>query len=139
MTALYNRDILRLASNLAANDRLEAPHGSAEVNSKTCGSRIIADVNLDKTGRVIAAAFRTHACAVGQASAAILHAKAVGETADTIAQTRTEIAAFLIGNADMPSRWPDLATLNVAREYPARHAAVLLPYDALLSAIKNAL
>jgi NifU-like protein involved in Fe-S cluster formation len=37
-------------------------------------------------------------------------------------------------SAEMPAKWPELALLAPARDYPSRHAAILLPYDALLAA-----
>ncbi len=138
MADLYNRDILRLAASLVADDRLEMAQGTAEAHSRTCGSRISADVNLDNAGRVSAVALRTHACAIGQASAAILRREAIGKTPGTVAKIRDGIAAYLNGKSEMPNDWPELPLLCVAREYPARHAAILMPYDALLAAIKKA-
>jgi NifU-like protein involved in Fe-S cluster formation len=138
MTGLYNRDVLRLAASLTADDSIGMPHGSAEARARTCGSHVSADVNLDKFGRIIQVAFRTRACAIVQASAAILQGHAAGENAQNITAIRSSIAACLNGEADMPGQWPDLSILCIARQYPARHAAVLLPYDALLLAITKA-
>jgi NifU-like protein involved in Fe-S cluster formation len=133
-SALYNRDILRLAASLVAGDRLENPGGSAESRSPICGSRIQADVALDKDGIITAIALRANACALGQASAAILRVNAVGTDLSTIAKLRDDIAAGLIGKSEMPGRWAELALLAPAKDYPSRHAAILLPYDALLAA-----
>ncbi len=133
-SALYNRDILRLAASLVAGDRLDNPDGSAESRSPLCGSRIQADVALSPDGTITAIALRANACALGQASAAIVRANAVGTDLASIARLREGIAAGLRGTADMPSRWPELALLAPAKDYPSRHAAILLPYDALLSA-----
>jgi NifU-like protein involved in Fe-S cluster formation len=137
MTDLYNRDILRLASSLVSENKLDNPHGSAEVDSRTCGSRIAADVILDIEGRVEQVAFRARACAVGQASVAILQRNAAGLTYDKIANIRRDIGSFLSGAKAMPDDWPQLLQLSNVREYPARHAALLLPYDALLAAMEK--
>lgn len=133
-SALYNRDILRLASSLVAGDRIDNPDGSAESRSPICGSRIQADVALGSDGAIIAIALRANACALGQASAAILRANAIGTDLDTISRLRSGVAAGLTGHAEMPTDWPDLALLAPAKDYPSRHAAILLPYDALLAA-----
>jgi NifU-like protein involved in Fe-S cluster formation len=133
-SALYNRDILRLAASLVAGDRLESPDGNAESRSPICGSRIQADVVLAADGTVAAIALRANACALGQASAAILRANAVGADLDSIAELRDGIAEGLAGKSDMPGSWPELALLAPAKNYPSRHAAILLPYDALLAA-----
>jgi NifU-like protein involved in Fe-S cluster formation len=133
-SALYNRDILRLAASLVANDRLPDPDGSAEARSPICGSRIQADIRLASDDSISAIAFRANACALGQASAAILRKYAVGQDVATIAALRDDIAKGLSGNAEMPAIWPELALLSPARDYPSRHAAILLPYDAVVSA-----
>jgi NifU-like protein involved in Fe-S cluster formation len=133
-SALYNRDILRLASSLVAGDRLENPDGSAEARSPICGSRIQADVQFSADGAISAIALRANACALGQASAAIVRTNAVGTDIAQLAAIRSGIADALTGTADMPGEWPDLALLAPAKNYPSRHAAILLPFDALLAA-----
>jgi NifU-like protein involved in Fe-S cluster formation len=133
-SALYNRDILRLASSLVAGDRIDSPDGAAESRSPICGSRIQADIALAPDGTIAAIALRANACALGQASAAILRANAVGADLNIIAALRSGVAAGLAGSAAMPNDWPELALLVPAKNYPTRHAAILLPYDALLAA-----
>jgi NifU-like protein involved in Fe-S cluster formation len=133
-SALYNRDILRLASSLVAGDRLDNPDGTAESRSPICGSRIQADVALARDGTIAGIALRANACALGQASAAILRANAVGAELDAIAALRSGVADGLTGSSAMPNDWPELALLARAKDYPSRHAAILLPYDALLAA-----
>lgn len=136
-SALYNRDILRLATTLIANDRLAVADGSAEVRSPICGSRIQADVTIDGDQRITALALRANACALGQASAAILRKNAIGAPVASIAALRDAIAKALTSQDDMPSLWPELELLSGARDYPARHAAILLPYDAVIAAAQK--
>jgi NifU-like protein involved in Fe-S cluster formation len=136
-SALYNRDILRLATALEAGDRLQNPDGTAECRSPICGSRIAADVNLKNDGVIAEIALRANACALGQASAAILRSNAVGVDMAAIANIRDDIEMALKKQRDMPQTWHDLAILTPAREYPSRHAAILLPYDALLAAAEH--
>lgn len=136
-SALYNRDILRLASSLVAGDRLEQADGVAEARSPICGSRIQAEVALASDGRIEAIALRANACALGQASAAILRANAAGADLSAITGLRQGLADALSGKADMPDLWPDLSVLVPARDYPSRHAAILLPYDAVLAAVAD--
>jgi NifU-like protein involved in Fe-S cluster formation len=136
-SALYNRDILRLATALVANHRLDDPQGTAEVRSPLCGSRIQADVTTDAAGCISQLALRANACALGQASAAILQDNAIGLDIAEIADLRDGIASALKRVGEMPTRWPDLALLAAACDYPSRHAAILLPYDAILAAAKT--
>ncbi len=133
-SALYNRDILRLASSLVAGDRLDNPHGTNEVRSPICGSRVQADVEIAEGGIVAALALRANACALGQASAAIVRANATGMDLGTIAEIRAGVEQALKGGAEMPSTWPELVLLAPAQNYPSRHASILLPFDAVLAA-----
>lgn len=133
-SALYNRDILRLAASLVAGDRLDSPDGTAEARSPICGSRIQAEVAFDDGGAIAALALRANACALGQASAAIVRGNAAGSNIDAIAAIRQGVEAALKQGRDMPTIWPELALLTPAKGYPSRHAAILLPYDAVLAA-----
>jgi NifU-like protein involved in Fe-S cluster formation len=133
-SALYNRDILRLAASLISGDTLEQPDGVAEARSPLCGSRIQAEIEASDDGTIKALALRANACALGQASAAIVRANAVGENLKAIADVRKGVADALSGKSEMPNRWSELMLLAPAKDYPSRHAAILLPYDALLAA-----
>ena len=134
---MYNRELLRLALRLADQGRLAERDGSAAQRSRTCGAVVVADVRV--TGvRVTAFGQDVRACAVGQASAAILGSHIVGLSRDEIAQERAGLSAYLNGlNSDLGT-WPVLRALAEVRAYPARHAAALLPYDAALAAFDQA-
>jgi NifU-like protein involved in Fe-S cluster formation len=135
--ALYTLEILRLASSLVAGDTLADPDGVAEKRSPICGSQINAEVKLDR-GRITQLAIRASACAMGQASAAIVRGQALGTSLTELASLRAGLAAYLSGDGDLPSTWPKLALLAPAKDYPARHAAILLPFDAVLAAAEAA-
>jgi NifU-like protein involved in Fe-S cluster formation len=137
-STLYNREILRLAASLLPDDRLENPDGTAEVRSPLCGSRITANVEIGADGVIAALALRANACALGQASASIVRSNAAGMSAAEITQIRQSVVDCLNGTGSMPAIWPPLNMLAVARDYRSRHAAILLPYDALLAAIADA-
>ncbi len=136
-SALYNRDILRLATALVANDHIENPDGTAEVRSPVCGSRMQADISTDANGHIAGLALRANACALGQASAAILRQNADGLSLSVLNEIRDGIAQALKREGPMPVMWPELDLLSPASDYPSRHAAILLPYDAILAAAQN--
>jgi NifU-like protein involved in Fe-S cluster formation len=135
--ALYNRDILRLAASLIPGDRLEHADGIAEARAPLCGSRIQAEVAFTPDHKISALALRASACALGQASAAILRANAVGADIETVATIRAQISDMLTVGAEPPQIWPELILLSPAKNYTSRHAAILLPYDALLAAAEK--
>ncbi|MEP7350569.1 MAG: iron-sulfur cluster assembly scaffold protein [Sphingorhabdus sp.] len=136
-SSLYNRDILRLAASLIPDDRLDRADGVSEARAPLCGSRIQAEIAFTHDDKISALALRASACALGQASAAILKANAVGSDLATMQHVRAQIADMLTGNGPPPQIWPDLALLAPAKDYPSRHAAILLPYDALLAAAEQ--
>jgi NifU-like protein involved in Fe-S cluster formation len=137
-TALYNRDILRLAASIPHQRRLEAPHASAEKSSPVCGSRVAVDVVLDQAGRVAALGQEVRACALGQASAALMGAHALGRTGAELAEARDALAAFLAGRRDDPGAWPELGLFGAARRFPARHPSILLAFEAAAEAAAKA-
>jgi NifU-like protein involved in Fe-S cluster formation len=137
-SALYNREILALAASLIYNDRLENPDATANSRAPLCGSLIEADIILSINGKIIALALRANACALGQASAAILRKNAAGHDAAFLQNIRGSIIAYFNGTGEISDIWPQLAAIKVAKDYPARHAAILLPYDALLEAYARA-
>lgn len=133
--ALYTRDILRLAVSIPHQSRLDNPDGTAQVRSRTCGSRVAADVILSDDGTIAQLGIEVNACALGQASAAILAAEAIGKSAQEIAAARTQLAGFLAGSQTQPGAWNNMQHLVAAKDHPGRHAAIILPYDAILAAI----
>lgn len=137
-TALYNRDILRLAASIPHLGRLQEPQGSAEKSSPVCGSRVAVDVALDGEGRVAVLGQEVKACALGQASASLMSAHAVGRTAPQLAAARDAFAAWLRGGRDDPGEWPGLDVFADARAYKARHASILLAFDAAAEAAEKA-
>lgn len=134
-TPLYSLDILRLAASLTRWPPLDAPQGWAECRSATCGSRFAVSVHCDGSGHVTAIGIDAQACALGQASAALCAQGAAGHTlADAKAAAR-DWADYLAGRRADPGTWPGLDALASARGYPARHASMRLPFDALTQAL----
>ena len=124
---LYTRDILRLAVSIPHQQRLEHPDGSAEQRSRTCGSVVTADVVITDDETLELLGLTINACALGQASAAILGAEAIGRTVCDIVRARS----------DFPGDWQNMDKLAVAKDHRGRHGAILLPYDALIAAFAD--
>jgi NifU-like protein involved in Fe-S cluster formation len=136
--ALYNRDILRLAASIPHLGRLDHPQASAEKSSPICGSRVTVDVAIDEAGRVAALGQEVRACALGQASAALMGAHALGRSAPELAQAREALAAYLAGRRDDPGDWPGLTIFREARPFTARHPSILLAFEAAAEAAERA-
>ena len=135
---LYDTAILRLAATIPHLGRLDKPHGTADMRSPLCGSRVIADVALDGEGRIAELGLELSACALGQASANLMASHAIGRTAAELALARDMLTAWLIGERDDPGDWPGLDQLARARPHSGRHGAIRLPFEAVAEAAARA-
>jgi NifU-like protein involved in Fe-S cluster formation len=131
---LYNTDILRLAASIPYHARIEAPMASVEKRSPVCGSRVTVDLDLDDAGRVADIGMLVRACALGQASAALMEASARGRTAEELAVARDQLTAWLAGERDAPPDWPGLDIFTPALPHRARHASIRLAFEAAAEA-----
>jgi len=134
---LYTTEILRLAASLPEPRELERVDGSSEQRSPTCGSTVSVQVQRSQDGVVVAISQEVHACAFGQASASVLAAGAIGRREDEVARALHELEGWLSGTRDEPGEWSGLAALAPARSRLSRHGAILLPFKALLAAMKS--
>jgi NifU-like protein involved in Fe-S cluster formation len=136
---LYSAKILKLAANMPGAGRLAAPQGSAERIAKLCGSRVTVDIALDGQGRVSEFAQDVKACALGQASAAVLGAHVLGADLAEIEMARNALRAMLQDGGEPPiGRFSDLAMLEPVKAYPARHASTMLAFEAAAEAVRAA-
>ena len=133
---LYTTDILRLAASLKGPVPLDREDGRAELRSPTCGSRVVISVMLDDEGKVAALSQAVHACAFGQASSSLLEQGAVGCDQEQVSQAIFKLDAWLSGSETLPD-WPGIAALAPARSRKSRHGAILLPFRALLAAMRS--
>ena len=137
MSALYNKDILRLAASIPHHARLAEAQASVEKRSPTCGSRVITDVKMDG-GKLVELGLDVKACALGQASASLMAARAIGMTVAELEEARDRLTAYLAGEGDDLDFWPGLTVLAPARDYPARHASIRLSFEAVAEAARMA-
>lgn len=139
---LYNAEILRLAAAISHAGRLDDPHATARRTSPVCGSRVTVDVKVDRDGRITHYGQDVRACALGQASAAILGSGIIDETAVSLARAHGLLAAWLKGEGSLPAelaaRFPRLALFEPARAHPARHASICLSFEAAAAAAAEA-
>ena len=136
---LYSARLLALAANLPHVGRLPAPDGSAEKVSKLCGSRVTVDVKVDGD-RVTDFAQDVKACALGQASAAVLGAAVVGARLSEIEAARDAFRAMLKAGGPPPEgRFSDISMLAPVKDYPARHTSTLLAFEAAAEAVRKAM
>ena len=128
-TVLYTPQVLALAASLSDwswNDSLPL---QATVRSKSCGSTLTMGLSTDANGRIDRLCVKAHACAIGQAAAAIFARSAIGLSGADVARTEQQLGMWLAGQGAIPD-WPGLDLLDAARAYPARHGAIMLAWQA---------
>jgi NifU-like protein involved in Fe-S cluster formation len=135
---LYNAQILRLAASIPHHERLTDAHATAERRSPICGSRVTVDVALDESGRIAGLGLLVRACALGQASASLMGAHAIGRDEAELIAARDTLAAYLAGERDDPGAWPGLDIFDPARAHSARHASIRLAFEAVAEAVAQA-
>lgn len=138
LVKLYSGRILALAADIPHLGRLEAAQGSAKRRSPLCGSTVTVDVVIE-AGRVAAFAQDVKACALGQASAAILGGVVLGRSLPELQAARDALRAMLKEAGPVPGApFDGYEVLIPAREYKNRHASVLLALEAVVEAFEAA-
>lgn len=132
---VYNAKILGFAGNIGRIGRLDTPQATAKAHSKLCGSTVIVDLAM-QDGVVTDFAHDVKACALGQASSAIMAEHVVGASAGELRSVRETMQKMLKENGPPPQgRFQDLKYLEPVRDYKARHTSTMLTFDAVVDAI----
>ena len=143
MDDLYPTEILALAASIPHLDPLaegEGRTGRARKRSMVCGSEVEIAVRLDTDDLIADLSIDVDACALGQASAAVLGRNAIGASLEEVIAARDALEAMLKDGAPPPeSRFAEIAALGPVRDYPRRHASTLLAFKAAAAAMEEAL
>jgi nitrogen fixation NifU-like protein len=135
---LYHQAILDLARQAGRTARLEGDMASVTLDNPLCGDRVTVDLDL-AAGRVRAVGHQVRGCLLCQAAAAVIAARAPGETA---AALRGIAARLDLAIRKDPSAtdglWPELGAFAPVRAHKSRHDCVLLPFAALTEALDQA-
>ncbi|NKX46475.1 iron-sulfur cluster assembly scaffold protein [Roseicyclus persicicus] len=135
---LYSQRILALAADIPHRGRLEAPQASIRKRAPLCGSTVTVDLDMED-GRIARFAQDVKACALGQASAALMGADIIGRTRAEIEAARDQLRAMLKDGAPPPGApFHGFEVLEPARDYRNRHASILLALEATAEAMQEA-
>ncbi len=137
MRALYNDKLMAFANDIPLQQRLEEPDATVQRRSPLCGSRITVDLKVEG-GKVVDYGHVVRACTLGQAAAAIMAGRVIGEDTDALLTIADAVRKMLQDGA-LPSAdlWPELQMLAPAHEYRSRHGSVLLAFEAVEDAIQS--
>jgi NifU-like protein involved in Fe-S cluster formation len=136
---LYSSKLLALSASIAHLGRLDAPQGTSTRHARLCGSVVSADIVLNEDGAVATFAQDVKACALGQASAAVLGQGVIGASLEEVTTARDGLRALLAGEeVSFEPRFADLSIFEAVRDYKARHASVMLAFEAAADAMEQA-
>ncbi|OCC24542.1 Fe-S cluster protein [Croceicoccus estronivorus] len=133
---LYTPELLGLAVTLADYPYDPSFPMQGQARSASCGSTMDLGFVLDRASRIESIGMKVHACAVGQAAAAVFAAQANGLRVDDIERVHDALSHWLAGEGKLPD-WSGLSIIEPARAFPGRHGAIMLPWRAALQALSN--
>jgi len=135
---LYSTRILALAADIPHLGQLSEPQARVKKRSPLCGSTVTVDLDV-KDGKVTRFAQDVKACALGQASAAILGTVVVGRSLAELDTAAEQLEAMLKSAGPVPDApFDGYETLIPAREFKNRHASILLAIQATVEAARLA-
>lgn len=131
---LYADRVLALAAAIPHTEPLPDPALRATKRAPLCGSTVSVALRLEDA-RITAFSQTVHACALGQASAAIFGAGVIGRSRAEVQALCETLAEMLKGGPVPAAPFADYEVLTAARDYPNRHASILLAPEATLAAL----
>jgi NifU-like protein involved in Fe-S cluster formation len=129
--SVYTDEIIALSETTRAPRHLPHPVRAAKAVSPVCGSEVT--LELDTDGDIITGiGWEIEACALTRAAVAIVAGAAIGRTRAEVAHAGGLMRAMLAGEDVRPAgAFEKLGILAPVRDYPARHNALLLPFEAV--------
>ena len=142
---LYSQRILALAADIPLTDRLDAPQASVRKRAPLCGSTVTVDLDME-AGRITRFGQDVKACALGQASAALMAANILGRSRAEVEAGRDQLRAMLKEGAPPPLPRPRRARSASDRplrppqapaQRPHRATSACSPEPSLADAVKR--
>lgn len=139
MGDIYTKKILRLATSIPHEERLTNPDITVTKTSRICGSRLTVDACLED-GKIIAFGQDVKACAIGQASAAVIGKNVIGLTEAELLPVADAFEAMIKEGKDVTwpdEKWAELEIFKDLHGNSSRYGSVMLPFDCLKEIFKG--
>jgi NifU-like protein involved in Fe-S cluster formation len=135
---LYSQRILALAAEIPHRGRLDEAMATVRKRAPLCGSTVTVDLDTED-GRITRFAQDVKACALGQASAALMGRHIIGRSRAEVEAARDALRAMLKEGGSGPSApFDGYEVLEPARDYRNRHASIMLSLEAAAEAMEQA-
>jgi len=134
---IYNSKLIGLVADIPCSERVQSPDATATAHSKLCGSTVTIDLNM--SGDTVSGYGQlVKACLLGQAAASIVGRHIIGASVQEVRDAGAAMRRMLKDEGPPPSgRFAELELLEPVKHYRARHASVMLTFDALEKAIAD--
>lgn len=138
-TDLYQEGLLALADAAHGEGRLDAPDVTLTLDNPLCGDRVTLDLRCDQAGRITALGHHVRGCVLCRAAANLLGQQAIGQDAASLDALHGAIKGALRGRYAWPTDepWEDLVLFAPAAAHKSRHECVLLPFEAVVEALRQ--
>ncbi|WP_455466787.1 iron-sulfur cluster assembly scaffold protein [Bartonella sp. B39] len=134
---VYSDKILEYAAHISSIGRLNNPDATSKKHARLCGSTITVDLKIENDV-VIDFAHEVQACMLGQASASLLASHIRGKTTQNLKILREIIYHMLTKDGPSPQApFQAFSCLQPIKDYKARHASIMLPFDATVDCIEQ--
>ncbi len=134
---LYHAQLVALARAADGAGRLDAPALFGEADNPLCGDRVRMTLRLDGD-RIAALAHETRGCLLCEAAAAAIARHAAGARPRDLLALGAGLRQWLNGDRPLPEPgWAELAAFAPVKSVRGRHDCVLLPFDALRTALAS--
>ena len=134
--SLYQDAIKQFAQAAHGHGQLAAATGEAKLDNPLCGDRVRMQVAV-RSERIAAISHETRGCLLCRAAASVIGLRGVGQDEAGIEAVVDGLDSMLKHGSAPPAAWPELAMFEPARAYASRHRCVLLPFRALLAALRS--
>jgi len=135
-SSLYQDAIKQFAQAAYGHGQLPSATGEAKLDNPLCGDRVRMQVAV-ASRHIAAIAHETRGCLLCRAAASLIGLRAVGQDEAGIEAVVNDLERMLKDAAPTPAAWPELAMFEPARAHASRHRCILLPFRALLAALRS--
>lgn len=131
MDDIYNAAIMAQARAAIGDGRLAKPDATLTLDNPLCGDRVTLDIRIE-AGRITALGHKVRGCALCEAAASVIGARALGATPSQAKRTISAIRALLgDGQPGNGEAWTEIGIFAPVRGVKSRHDCVLLPFETL--------